>query len=72
MNVAGLVCASDILKTVKDATKYDKILIPDCMLRHEGDCFLDDMTPENLAEALGVTVEVVETDGAALLAALMK
>ena len=71
ITVSGLVTGGDIRRQL-DGVSCQRVLIPDCMLRHEGDCFLDDMTPEDLAEALGVTVEVVETNGAALLAALMK
>ena len=33
------------------------------MLRHERDCFLDDTTPQQLEEALGRPVKVVEVDG---------
>ena len=42
------------------------------MLRREGDRFLDDITPEQLEEALGMRVEIVPVDGAELLGALLR
>ena len=71
VNVAGLVCAQDILKTVKAATKYDKILIPDCMLRDGEDVFLDNITLTELEEKLGVQVVPVPNDGYAFVEALI-
>ncbi len=49
-----------------------RLLIPSCMLRREGDLFLDDMTPSALGENLGILVSVVPSDGRALAEALMK
>ena len=42
------------------------------MLRHEGDRFLDDVTPQDLENQLGIRVEVIATDGAALFEALLR
>ena len=39
-------------------------------LRAEGDLFLDDMTPEELSEGLGVPAVFVDNDGGALFDAL--
>ena len=71
ITVAGLITGGDICRQLR-GVPCQRVLIPDCMLRHEGDRFLDDMTPEQLAEQLGVEVEVISTDGASLLAALVR
>lgn len=69
ITVAGLVTGSDLLAQLKDVA-CERVLVPDVMLRHEGDRFLDDMTPEELEEALGVEVEVIAAEGDELLYAL--
>lgn len=71
ITVAGLVTGGDLRRQLQGIS-CERVLIPDCMLRHEGDRFLDDVTPEELAEALGVRVEVISTDGGALFEALMR
>ncbi len=71
ITVAGLVTGGDLCRQLKEIP-CERVLIPDCMLRHEGDRFLDDVTPEDLAAALGVRVEVISTDGGALFEALMR
>lgn len=71
ITVAGLVTGTDILQQVQpNAAK--RILIPDVMLRHEGDRFLDDVTPQDLEEKLGMPVVVLPIDGEALLSALLQ
>ena len=40
------------------------------MLRHGEGVFLDDLTPADLERELGVPVQIVEPDGAKLLAAM--
>ncbi len=69
ITVAGLVTGQDIAAQLKGVAA-DKILFPDSMLRREGDCFLDDMTPDELSEQLGIPVCPVGCDGADLLEAL--
>lgn len=69
ITVAGLVTGHDLLEQLKGVS-CERVLIPDVMLRHEGDRFLDDMTPEELEEALGVEVEVIAAEGEELLYAL--
>ncbi len=71
ITVAGLVTGGDLHRQLQ-GIPCERVLIPDCMLRHEGDRFLDDVTPEQLATELGVKVEVVSTDGNALFEALMR
>lgn len=71
ITVAGLVTGGDLCRQLHGIS-CERVLIPDCMLRHEGDRFLDDVTPQGLAEKLGVKVEVISTDGSALFEALVR
>ncbi len=41
----------------------EALLIPATMLRHEQDRFLDDWSPEQVEEALGLPLVTVENDG---------
>jgi NifB/MoaA-like Fe-S oxidoreductase len=63
---------SDLEKALAGELLGTRLLIPSCMLRREGDLFLDDMTPSALGENLGILVSVVPSDGRALAEALMK
>lgn len=69
ITVAGLVTGTDLQKQLQGLS-CDRVLLPDVMLRHEQDRFLDDMTPQALEAALGVPVQVIATDGYALLDAI--
>ncbi len=69
ITVAGLVTGSD-LKEQLAGIACDRVILPDVMLRHERDRFLDDVTPEELEQAIGVPIQVIGTDGDSLLAAL--
>ena len=71
ITVAGLVTGGDLRRQLQ-GIPCERVLIPDCMLRHEGDRFLDDVTPEELAAELGARVEVISTEGGALFEALMR
>lgn len=70
IDVAGLVTGGDIGRQLPGRVG-DRLLIPDVMLRHDGACFLDDVTPAQLSEELGVPLTVVGSDGQALLDALL-
>ncbi len=70
ITVAGLVTGRDLQEQLAGVA-CERVLVPDVMLRHEKDRFLDDMTPAELEAALGVTVQVIEADGVSLLEALL-
>lgn len=72
ITVTGLVTGSDIITELSGKALGDLLIIPSCMLRKEGDKFLDDTTPEYVSERLGVDVMVVEADGASLAEALVE
>lgn len=67
ITVAGLVTATDIYEQLNGKTLGSKLLIPSCMLRNEGDMFLDSVTVEELSDRLGVDIEPVDNDGYALV-----
>lgn len=71
ITVAGLVTGRDLIAQLQ-GIEGERLLIPECMLRFEGDRFLDDVTLEEVEDALGMTVETVAVSGAALFHALMK
>ena len=48
------------------------MLISANMLRDGGDVFLDDYTPQQVSDALGVPIVPVEIDGADLLAKIFE
>ena len=67
VNVTGLVTGRDILKTVKNASDFDEMLISECMLRNGEDIFLDDITLSELSEKLDVKVTPTPNDGYAFI-----
>lgn len=69
VTVAGLLTGSDILAAAKEQALGQRVLLPAQMLRSGGDLFLDDMTPRELEERLGVKVEFT-SDAAELVEAL--
>ena len=50
----------------------ERVLISANMLRDGGDVFLDDCTPEQVSDAIGVPIVPVEIDGADLLAKIFE
>ena len=57
--MAGLICGGDLIETLKPK-KPEILLLPAVSLRHERDKFLDDVTPEEVQDALGCPVYAVE------------
>jgi len=70
ITVSGLVTGGDLIQQLQ-GVPMDRLLLPANMLRQEGDLFLDDVSVEQVQEALGVPITFIqETDGAALFEAL--
>ncbi len=70
ITVSGLVTGGDLMRQL-EGVPMDRLLLPANMLRQQEDCFLDDVTPQQVEEHLDVSICLVpETDGAALLDAL--
>jgi NifB/MoaA-like Fe-S oxidoreductase len=71
IGVAGLLTGRDIQRHLGEmADLGEEVLIPSVAVRDGDGVFLDDLTPADLARALGVGVRVVEPSGRALLRAL--
>ena len=60
VTVTGLLTGKDILKTVVGKTKADCLLVPNVMLRHGSDMFLDNVTLDEIGESLGMLVKAIE------------
>ncbi len=68
ITVSGLVTGQDIVAQLSARqTLGERVIVPANMLRHGEGVFLDDMTLEQLSEALGRPVQVSETDGYSLV-----
>lgn len=70
ITVAGLVTGGDLMAQMK-GIQADEVLIPRCMLRSDGDLFLDDVTPAQVQQELGVPLRVVTGEGDTYLMALL-
>ena len=67
ITVSGLITGADLREQLKDRELGEKILIPCNMLRSGEDVFLDDMTVDDIKEALGTELVVVDEPGADLV-----
>ena len=67
ITVAGLLCGKDILKGLKGKELGDTLYISSSMLRDGENVLLDDVTTDQLAEALDVKIVAVDCDGAQLI-----
>lgn len=61
--VTGLITATDIIDQLKGKLKTDTLLLCNDMLRSEQDMFLDNKTPRDIENALGVKTEFYPNDG---------
>lgn len=71
VTVAGLLTGQDIRAALAEQGQYDEVLIPAVALRFEGDRFLDDITPVQLAEETGQQIRIVPVNGEAFAAAAL-
>ncbi len=68
VTVAGLVTGGDLINQLKRKPLGEKLIIPDVMLRSEGDLFLDNVSVEDVEESLGIALDVTfSSDGYDLL-----
>ncbi|MGN0983767.1 MAG: DUF512 domain-containing protein, partial [Gemmiger sp.] len=72
VSVAGLVTGTDIIKQCAGRLKSGTLAVPEVMLRDEKDCFLDDVTLQQLGQALGCRVLCIPTDGAGCCRAYLR
>ncbi len=71
ITVSGLLTGSDMLSQLKDKDLGDALLIPSSTLKADEDIFLDDMTPGELGEKLGVQVIPSCEDGEGFIRTLL-
>ena len=63
VDITGLLTGQDILRFLKERTKEtSRLLIPEVAMRGPGGRFLDDMTREDLANALGLEVHPFDAE----------
>lgn len=68
VTVAGLVTGGDLIRELKDKKLGEKLIIPDVMLRSEGDLFLDNISVVEAEKELGVKIyPVCSSSGEALI-----
>ena len=70
INVTGLITGQDLIAQLKDKDIGQRLFISQNMLRRQEMDFLDDVTPAEAVEALGVPIYPIEQDGFALWDAL--
>ena len=71
ITVAGLITGKDLASQLSGKELGEELLLPRVMLRNEGDCFLDDLTPSELEDRLKTPIHFTENDGYALLEAFL-
>ena len=71
IGVAGLLTGHDIESQLSGRALGDAVLVPGVALRDGAGVFLDDLSPEDLAASLGVSVRAVEPTPTALLRAVV-
>ena len=71
VTVAGLITGRDLIDQCRDV-QADEILIVRSMIRAEGDMFLDDMTVEEVRNALPAPLRITDASGEAFWNAISK
>ena len=71
ITVAGLITGSDLMRQLKGKNLGEKLLIPCSMLKNDENVFLDDLTVEDVSEAIGREIVIVEEDGEDLVSSVL-
>lgn len=71
ITVAGLITGQDLINQLRGQDHGEVLLLPKVMVRAEDHIFLDDVTVEQVEQALGTKVKLTENDGAALIQAIL-
>ncbi len=72
ITVAGLITGRDLYEQLRGKKLGKVLFLPSVMLRHDKDRFLDDMTPFELENKLGVRIEFIDNDGYEFLEKIME
>ena len=61
INVAGLVCGCDIIRTLKERNeKVENIILPSIMLKEGSESFLDDTTLDDIRKEFSVKIHIIQ------------
>ena len=71
ITVSGLVTGGDLIRQLKGKALGEILLIPENMVRYEGDLFLDNVSVDDVKRELNVPVGITLQDGADLAAWLL-
>ena len=71
ITVAGLITGQDLIAQLKGKDLGEELLLPDVLLKFHEDVFLDDVTLDEVREALGVPITMVNSDGYELLRCIL-
>ena len=71
ITVAGLLTGRDLIAQLKGKDLGEELLLPDVLLKFHEDVFLDDVTLDEVREALGVPITMVGSDGYELLRCML-
>ncbi len=71
ITVSGLITGQDLVSQLKDQELGTRLLLPCNMFRSEEDVFLDDMTLEQVGDALQVRTNIVKSSGQDLIDAIL-
>lgn len=63
ITVAGLVTGQDLIAQLKGKELGNRLLLPECMFRSGEEVFLDDVTRQEVQNALQVPVDIVKSSG---------
>ena len=61
--MAGLVTGQDLIRQLKGRISGEKLLITEHMLKSKEPVFLDDVTVEEVENALQIKISIVESGG---------
>ena len=71
ITVSGLVTGGDLIEQFPKNHHFDVVYIPENMVRYHTEDFLDDVTLEEAAAAIGSPLQIIAVDGAALVNAII-
>ena len=71
ITVTGLIVGEDLIR-VLHRHHFDCVLISESMLRENTECFLDDMTLEEVRNRVGKPIRIVENNGESFIRALFQ
>ena len=71
ITVAGLITGQDLIAQLKDKPLGSRLLLPECMFRSGEEVFLDDITRQEVENALQVPVNIVKSSGQAFVNAVL-